>query len=79
MQRSLQEEWDIEEDSGGEEGVPSDEGDGTPRKSVSASLINYSKDRQAMRNDFEVVPVGAGSEKLLSVSKFTPLDPVVQR
>ena len=56
-----------------------DEGDGTPRKSVSASLINYSKDRQAMRNDFEVVPVGAGSEKLLSVSKFTPLDPVVQR
>ena len=55
------------------------EGDETPPKSVSASLINYSKDRQAMRNDFEVVPVGAASEQLLSVSTFTPLDPAVQQ
>jgi 3,4-dihydroxy 2-butanone 4-phosphate synthase/GTP cyclohydrolase II len=51
----------------------------SPPKSVSASLINYSKDRQAMRNDFEVVPVGAASEQLLSVSTFTPLDPAVQQ
>ena len=39
-----------------------------PPQSVSASLISYSKDRQAMRNDFEVVPVGAASKQLLSVS-----------
>ena len=31
-------------------------------------LINYSKDRQAKRNDFKVVPVGAASKQLLSVS-----------
>ncbi len=55
------------------------EGDDPPPKSVSASLINYSKDRKAMRNDFEVVPVGAASEQLLSVSTFTPLDPAVQQ
>ena len=43
--------------------------DESPPKSVSASLINYSKDRKAMRNDFEVVPVGAESEQVTSLHK----------
>ena len=57
---------------------------GAPPKAVSASLINYSKDRKAMRNDLEVIPVGGptpdgAAENLLSISTFTPLDPAVQR
>eukprot|EP01052_Picozoa_sp_SAG31_P021088 SAG31_NODE_1613_length_7743_cov_5.584903_1_plen_678_part_00 len=50
------------------------------RPAVAATLINYTKAREPIRNEIEVMPVGSGAggqEKphLLAVSKFTQLSP----
>ena len=44
------------------------------KKPATVTLINYTKDRTAFRNEVEVLPSADGSDHLVAVSKMTALD-----